>query len=176
MARPCSTSIICGSSVATASALHPPQALDDLWINFLMLQKLWPPGSIAGKPGHLFGTPGCANVLHQLATAVKADIGVDIREAGTLWIQESFKVQPMLQRVDAGYPQGIQYNRAGSSTATRADRYPVGMCPAEYFLYLENIAKLPGLTDNGQFMLNPLPEFLRDNWILFGQASFDRFP
>ncbi len=71
------------------------------------------------------------HVLDHLATAVLAEVNVDIRHGDTFRIEETFEQQVVRERVEIGDLDGIRHQRTGCRAPARADRDPLVLGPAD---------------------------------------------
>src|SRR6185436_18297484 len=62
------------------------------------------------------------DVLDHFATAVFAEVDVDVRGADALFVQEALEDQVALDRVDVGDAHGVGHEAAGRRAAARAHR------------------------------------------------------
>ena len=107
--------------------------------------------------GHMTLPVFPSQVIHHQVTLHVTDIRIDIGHAHPFRVQEPFKDQVVLQRVDVGDARQIGHDAAGSTASPRPHRDIVGPAVVDEIPDDEEIAGIAHLFDDPQFVFHPFP-------------------
>ena len=114
-------------------------------------------------------------VHHQVALHV-ADIRIDIGHAHPFRVQEPFKDQVVLQRVDAGDAGKVGHDTAGGAASAGAHRDVVAAAVVDEVPHNEEVTGIAHLFDDSQFVFHPFPGGAVVIRVPGGKALFAQFP
>ena len=97
-----------------------------------------------------------AYILDHLASALHAEVHIDIRRADALGVQEPFKNQPVAERVDICDAQHIRDERSCCRTTAGTNGNAAILRVADEIPDDEEIADEPGFLDHREFVIEAL--------------------
>ena len=105
------------------------------------------------------------DVINDLLSLFKPEIHVNIRHGYPLRIQETFKKQTVLQRVQFRDSHRVGYHASRSASSSRADRNVVLLREMNIVPDDQKIIDVPHGTDCIQLIFQAVADFLRDRMV-----------
>ena len=96
------------------------------------------------------------DVADDLVAAVLAEVDVEVGHRDALGVEEALEKEPEAQRIEIGDGQGPGDHRAGPRTASRADRYALGLGPADEVGDDQEVAVIAHAGDDAEFVFEAL--------------------
>jgi hypothetical protein len=115
-------------------------------------------GDDAGDPAALLPLPVVLllDVAQDLAAAVHAEVGVDVRHRDPLGVQEALEGDPVLHRIDVHDSERVGRQAARRGAAPRADRDAALAGEADEVPDDQEVARVPAAGDDVELVAEPL--------------------
>ena len=102
------------------------------------------------------------DVLDHFAAAGLTEIDIKVRRRHAVGIEEAFKNQVVMQRIERRDTQRVGQHTACAGTAARADRNVLTFCVGDEILHDEEIVDEPGFLNNPDFIIEAFSHLFFD--------------
>ena len=121
-------------------------------------------GAEGDNLSHMVGTVAAGDVINHFLTAFLAKVNVKVWHGHPLGIQKPFKQQLIPQRVDIGNADGVGGNAPGTRATPRSHRYVPAAGIADKIPDNQIVVHISHLSDDAQFIIQPLHRFF-GRWV-----------